>query len=289
LIIRESAEFASLAAAEGAGVPHVQVCIGMQELAVRMADAAAEPLQKLGALAGLADGQLTAALAGEAIFSLVPDVLDYASGPVLAGADVIKRYHEPMPVTGGSRPPEWGDPERPLIYVTFGSVTASLAPFAGVFREALDALADLEATVLMTVGRKLDPEDLGLVPANARVLQWVPQETVLAHAAAMLGHGGFGTTMGALAAGVPQVVVPLFALDQGINGERVAAVGAGITTRLGSLDVRRGVAELPRLLEEVSYGEAARRIAAALRELPPPAQAVPILTALAGSSGAQIS
>ena len=32
----------------------------------------------------------------------------------------------------------------------------------------------------------------------------------------MVGHGGFGTTLGALLAGVPQVVVPLFA-DQPHN------------------------------------------------------------------------
>ena len=50
-------------------------------------------------------------------------------------------------------------------------------------------------------------------------------------ASAMIGHGGFGTTMSALAAGVPQVVVPLFAFDQEINATRVAEVGAGI--RLG--------------------------------------------------------
>ncbi len=53
---------------------------------------------------------------------------------------------------------------------------------------------------------------------------------MLAHASAMVGHGGFGTTMGALAAGVPQVVVPLFSFDQVVNGDHVAAVGAGLTT-----------------------------------------------------------
>ena len=43
----------------------------------------------------------------------------------------------------------------------------------------------------------------------------------------MVGHGGFGTTLGALLAGVPQVVVPLFA-DQPSNAERIAAIGAGL-------------------------------------------------------------
>ena len=56
------------------------------------------------------------------------------------------RFRDEAPPTGdGPLPPPWGDPELPLVYVTFGSVTGSLPPFAGLFREALDALADLDA------------------------------------------------------------------------------------------------------------------------------------------------
>ena len=62
---------------------------------------------------------------------------------------------------------------------------------------------------------------------------------MLAHADAMLGHGGFGTTMGALAAGVPQVVMPIFTSDQLANAEHVAAVGAGIAVPMGPGSVAR--------------------------------------------------
>ena len=46
-------------------------------------------------------------------------------------------------------------------------------------------------------------------------------------AAAMVGHGGSGSTLAALAAGVPQALVPLF-VDGPANAARVAALGAGI-------------------------------------------------------------
>jgi hypothetical protein len=72
VIVRESAEIASVAAAERAGVPHVHVCIGMHEVATRFATAIADPLEELGRLAGLAEGRLTEALAAETVFSLVP-------------------------------------------------------------------------------------------------------------------------------------------------------------------------------------------------------------------------
>ena len=281
VVVRESAELASLAAAERLGVPHVHVCIGMHEVATRFGDAVGEPLAELGRLAGLAEGRLTTALTEETVLSLVPELLDHASGEVPPEAHAFQRLHDPAPPGDGRRPAEWGDPDLPLVYVTFGSVAGSLPPFAGIYREALDALAGLEARVLMTVGRKRDPQDLGPLPANARVVQWLPQDAVLAHAAAVLGHGGFGTTMGALSVGLPQVVAPLFSFDQAVNGEHVASVGAGLTAGVGAGAVGRAAAEVPRLLADPRIRESARRVADAMRELPPPAQAVPVLTGLA--------
>jgi hypothetical protein len=282
VVVRESAEVAAVAAAERAGVPHVHVCVGMHEVATRFAAALGGPLEELGRLVGLPDGRMTDALESETVLSLVPEHLDRAFGDLPPAASAVRRYHEPPPATGRERPPEWGDPDRPLVYVTFGSVAASLPPFAGVFREALDALAGLDVRVVMTVGRKLDPHDVGPVPANAHVVRWLPQEAVLAHAAAMLGHGGFGTTMGALAAGVPQVVAPLFTFDQVVNGEHVAAVGAGITTGIGEGSVVRAAQEITRVLADPGYAESSGRVAAALRGLPRPTEAVAVLAEAAG-------
>jgi len=60
-----------------------------------------------------------------------------------------------------------------------------------------------------------------------RVEAWVDQERVLGSADVVVCHGGSGTVYGALAAGVPVVVVPVFA-DQFENGTRVARHGAGL-------------------------------------------------------------
>ena len=284
LMLRESAELASLAAAEHAEVPHVHVCIGMHEILPRFAQAISDPLEELGRLAGLVEGRMTSALASETVLSLVPEILDRARGQVPSGSNGLLRFHEPRPPSSSSaqRLPDWGDSRLPLIYVTFGSVTGSLPPFAGVFRDALDALADVEARVLLTVGRKVDPSGLGPVPSNAHVEQWLPQDAVLGRAAAMLGHGGFGTTMGALAAGVPQVVVPLFTFDQVVNGDHVAAVGAGRAVERGPSSVGSAAAEIPELLADPTYAASARRVAAAMAELPSTAEAVRTLVGMVG-------
>ncbi|WP_404433706.1 glycosyltransferase [Microbacterium lacus] len=282
LILRETAELASLAAAERAEVPHVQVCIGMHEILPRFAQAISDPLEELGRLAGLVEGRMTSALDSESVLSLVPELLDHPHGDVPSGSDGFLRFHEPRPAARADRVPDWGDPRAPLIYVTFGSVTGSLPPFASAFRRALDALAHVEARVLLTVGGKVDPAGLGPLPSNAHVEQWWPQDAVLGQAAAMLGHGGFGTTMGALAAGVPQVVVPLFTFDQIVNGDHVAAVGAGLAVERGPLSVESAAAEVPRMLADPTYAASARRVAAAIADLPSTAEAVHTLARIVG-------
>ena len=88
------------------------------------------------------------------------------------------------------------------------------------------------------------------------------EAAVLGHASAVVGHGGAGTTLAAMAAGCPLVVVPLFG-DQPANGVRVAVAGAGV---VAPLDGIRAALEL--VLEKESYRVAAERVAEEMRALP---------------------
>ena len=174
---------------------------------------------------------------------------------------------------------------EPLVYVTFGSVAAGTPLFPAIYRAALDALADLPVRVLMTIGEHGEIADLGPLPANAVVERWVPQAEVLPRAVAMVCHGGYGTTVGALSAGVPLVVAPLFA-DQGRNAARVAEVGAGLAlpmaASIAAADVSGLDALVRRVLDEPSFGRAARRVADSARALPHVDAAPAVLEAIAG-------
>jgi UDP:flavonoid glycosyltransferase YjiC (YdhE family) len=130
-----------------------------------------------------------------------------------------------------------------------------------------------------TVGEDRDPEQLEPGPPNVHIERWVPQDAVLPSAAAIVCHGGYGSTLGALAHGVPLVVVPLFSADQWINADAVARAGAGVA--LDSERRTRRVLGLPgpgtldelgaavrRVLEDSGYRSGARRIADAVRALP---------------------
>ncbi len=289
LLVREPAELGSLAAALRAGVPTVEVAIGMGQPLAGLAGELTDPLAELDALAGLDRGTVVAAAASGPLLTSVPVSLDAQSGSdVVAGPAGTRprptwRYRDaPAPGATGSLPPAWGDPDLDLVYVTFGSVAGGIESFAGVFGTALAALADAPVRVLMTTASRSVLDRLRPWPANAHVEAWWPQADVMPHAAAVVGHGGFGTTMTALAAGVPQVVLPLFALDQFVNADHVAAAGAGVRHDGGPAGVPTLAAAVGEVLADPRFRRRARAVAAEIAALPEPADLVPTLEDLAG-------
>ena len=80
--------------------------------------------------------------------------------------------------------------------------------FPARYRAVVDALAELPARLLLTLGEPGDPAALGPLPANVHAARFRRQHDVMPHAVAVIGHGGFGTTLTGLAHGVPQVALP---------------------------------------------------------------------------------
>jgi UDP:flavonoid glycosyltransferase YjiC (YdhE family) len=163
----------------------------------------------------------------------------------------------PLPLPRPGPAPIPLGPHARTVYVTFGTVwNRDAAPF----RAAFDALADVPVNVVATLGGELD---LGPVPANVSVHRFIPQAELLPHCDAVIAHGGAGTTLGALAHGLPLILLPQGG-DQHYNAERAARAGAAL---VGTLDVTR-------LLEDDVLRAAAQRVAAELAALPDPAEVV---------------
>ena len=129
-------------------------------------------------------------------------------------------------------------------------------------QRAVTALAGLPVRGLVTTGPAVDPGRLD-APANVTVVRSAPHGEVLAHADAVITHGGHGTVMKALIAGVPLVCLPT-GRDQPDNAARVKARGAGIklSKRTGS---RRIAAAVQRILGDRSFAAAARELGEQLR------------------------
>jgi UDP:flavonoid glycosyltransferase YjiC (YdhE family) len=114
---------------------------------------------------------------------------------------------------------------------------------------------------LVTTGPAADPAAIR-APANVSVRRWVRHADVLPYCSAVLTHGGHGTVIKALAAGVPLVVAPL-GRDQPDNAARVVHAGAGlrVSRKASVADLRTA---LGRVLDEPRFRAAARRMAATL-------------------------
>ncbi|HYO17706.1 MAG TPA: glycosyltransferase [Dermatophilaceae bacterium] len=273
VVLREPAEFGSLAAAEVAGVPHAEVAIGVGALMAWARDHLVDPLAELEMLAGLEHGHLSLAAHGSPLFTMVPPSMDEAvgrAGPNEGPDRDVVRYRALREAGGGRLPATWGDPDAPLVYVTFGTVAAGLGQMDDVFRSALDALSGLSVRVLMTTGYAGDVA-LSDLPRNAHVERYWPQDQVMPLASAVVGHGGFGTTLSALSAGVPQVVVPLFTTDQLFNADAVSALGVGVSLLGGSEAVPDVAAAVLRVMSDQDIRDRAGEVAAQISSLPDPA------------------
>jgi rhamnosyltransferase subunit B len=142
----------------------------------------------------------------------------------------------------------------PLVF-THGTGNTQAAAY---FRHALAAAGRLgRRAIFLTPHRDQVPADL---PPSTLWQDYVPLARLLPHAAALVHHGGIGTTAEALRAGTPQLVVPL-AHDQFDNAARVTALGVGASLTAKRLDEGRLVRVLGGLLAAPGLAARTRAVA----------------------------
>jgi UDP:flavonoid glycosyltransferase YjiC (YdhE family) len=112
------------------------------------------------------------------------------------------------------------------------------------------------------------------LPANVTTTDWLPFATVLPRVAGVVHHGGAGTLMSALVAGVPQIVVP-GAGDRTRHARLIAERGAGLAVPLDELTA----ASLERLASDPALRESAGEVAAEIAAMPAPSDVVEELAA----------
>lgn len=286
VLVAEIAEFGSALVAEERQLPQLRVNIGLDTFTEQVLDAVDGPLRELGCATGSERVRAAPRL------SLFPARFDQRGN-----AASVARFRDTSPGVGDGQPvpAEWWprrSSDQPLVYVTFGSVAGHLGFYPDFYRRVAETLADLPVRVLMTLGAGLDPAGLGQVAPNIRLESWVPQQTVLNDAAAVVSHGGFGTLIATLARGLPQVIVPLFSADQYANADRVGASRVGLSLSPGDPaalrsadlvpagpDVSRLADALTRVLSDRTVVDAAEQIAAELAGLPSTDEFLPLLPA----------
>ena len=186
-----------------------------------------------------------------------------------------------IPYNGCGQLPSWlGSPSiqrRPRVAVTLGTIAPSTTGIAPV-RRVIDAAAGLDIELVLALGDDVDTSHLGPLPEFVRVSGWVPLNVLLPSCAAMIHHGGSGSTMAALDAGVPQLVLPSGA-DRYINADAVEQRGVGLRADDASVDT----AMLRRLLHDEDLRGAAAEVRAEMHAMPLPASLVADLAQLVGA------
>jgi MGT family glycosyltransferase len=120
----------------------------------------------------------------------------------------------------------------------------------------MDALKDQPVRVLLTLSPDHPIEELGPLPANARITGFIPHGPVLEGACLVVTHAGHGTVMKALRYGVPMVLVP-WGRDQPGVAARAESIGVAAVVPRPECTSENLADAISRVLSNPSYTKAA--------------------------------
>lgn len=142
-----------------------------------------------------------------------------------------------------------------LIYISMGTVNNCLINF---YKNCVVALKNTDYRVIMSVGNLVSSQEFGDLPENISLYPHIDQIAVLEKADVFLSHCGMNSVNESLFFGVPLVMFPQTAEQQGVS-ERVLQLGAGI--RLHKTDSKSIISAINEVLTNKTYKEKAEEIA----------------------------
>ncbi|UFQ18665.1 MULTISPECIES: activator-dependent family glycosyltransferase [Streptomyces] len=184
-----------------------------------------------------------------------------------------------IPYNGPAVVPEWtrADPAKPRVLATFGVSQEQGEEYQAFsveqLQEMLDSLADLDIELVVTLPEQLQKE-LKRVPANTRVVEFVPLHVIIPSCSAVIHHGGVPAFLDAIAHEVPQLMVGRVVPDIEERAARTAEAGAGLWLPPAEVSGARIREELVRLLDEPAFREAAGRLREEYLAQPTPSEVV---------------
>ncbi|MEU7865877.1 glycosyltransferase [Dactylosporangium sp. NPDC049140] len=259
LVVCDDADFGSMIAAESLGLPHASVVVLAAGTFGRPPGLAAV-LDETRSVYGLPADPSLAMLDRHLVISPAP--------PAFRPAAQLMRPFPPVPPAPTS---------PPTVYFTLGTIFNTES--GDLFARLLAGFATLPVSLVVTVGPAIDPAELGPQPANVHVERYVPQASLLPRCSAVVAHAGSGTVLGALAHGLPMVLVPMGA-DQPDNADRCAELGVAVVLDAVAATPADAAAALRTVLDDPSYAAAAEALRREVAAMPDPAEVVARLETL---------
>ena len=142
--------------------------------------------------------------------------------------------------------------ERPLVYISLGTVINDRPDFYG---KCIEALKDQNVDVVISCGNAMDRNVLGTLPDNIKVYPYVDQLDILSRADAFITHCGMNSVSESLYMATPMVLYPQTG-EQRAVARRTMEIGAGTTLDDDSVKgIRTAVMEI---LNHDTYAAAAK-------------------------------
>lgn len=133
------------------------------------------------------------------------------------------------------------DKAKKLIYISFGTLYFSYTKEANLFLSCINAFRDSEEyQVILSIGKNEDPKNLGDIPKNIFIYDFVPQTQLLPEVDIFITHGGLNSTGEAIYNGVPLIVIPNI-FDQYDNARKLEELGAGIFLDKTKMEINEDV------------------------------------------------
>ena len=164
------------------------------------------------------------------------------------------------------------DSGEPPIVFTLGSSAVWVA--RDFFQQSIEAAKRLGRRAVLLIGdERNQPSSL---PEGIIAVEYAPYQSLLPRAAAVVHHGGVGTTSQGLLAGVPTLIVP-FAFDQSDNAEHAYKIGTSRTLYRKNYVAPRVANELNELLTQPTYARRALEVSRQLKQEDGPGRAADLI------------
>jgi sterol 3beta-glucosyltransferase len=154
--------------------------------------------------------------------TLCPPAPDWGASHVVCGDLIVDETDEPW--TPSPALAEFLDAGSPPILMSLGSMEL-MAPERARDLLASSARAAKVRAIVQTKRAREEGRD-----GDVFFAPWIPHRRIVGRCAAIVHHGGAGTTHAAARAGLPSVVLP-FIIEQRLWGQRLAQLGAGVAPR----------------------------------------------------------
>lgn len=276
LIVSERAEFAGPITAWSLGIPQVELHWGVAALPEYRWAAAME---------------LELQLRVRGLEAIPPPTLTVNPWPPSLRLPHAARHQSvrALSYNGEARVPGWLLRERrgPRICLTLGTVvprTGTNQVFGSVVG-IIEELARLDAEIVVAVDDRI-AAGWPPLPPGVRHAGRMPLAPVFAACDVAVHHGGQGTTLTALEAALPQLVLPVFD-DQFDNADSVARAGAGLRLSPDAVEPLTVATHCAEILDSSRYRRSAVAVAEEIAAQPSLPDVAAILSELAATRPAR--